>query len=201
MARTGEDRILTVPNVLSVFRICLIPVFIYLLLNEQNIYSFLVFILASITDGIDGFVARHFNQTTRLGKILDPIADRGLILAAVIVLTILSRLPLWIMIIVLFRDLLFLIGGGIIFKLKNIRVNVIMLGKVATAIFYVGLAALILAWPWGMGFGWINVGWLPGFNNNLCFYGIYLVYIAIILNIPTFIYYTKTACQMVKNAK
>lgn len=94
MARTGEDRILTVPNVISVFRILLIPLFVVLLLAGQNIYAFLVFVLACISDGVDGFIARHFRQTTNLGKLLDPIADRGLILAGSICLCILGRLPL-----------------------------------------------------------------------------------------------------------
>lgn len=94
MKKNKEDRIFTVANVITIIRILLIPVFIVLLCQKQNIYAFLVFILASISDGVDGFVARHFNQGSKLGVILDPIADRGLILAGSIVLCFLDRLPL-----------------------------------------------------------------------------------------------------------
>ena len=147
MTRTGEDRILTVPNVISIFRILLIPVFVVLLLIGQNIYAFLVFVLACISDGIDGFVARQFRQETKLGTILDPIADRGLIITGSIALCILGRLPLWILVLVLLRDLTFLIGGGYLYKTCNFRPKVIMLGKIATTFFYIGFAMLVLAWP------------------------------------------------------
>ena len=198
--RTGEDRILTVPNVLSLFRICLIPVFCTFILTEKPVYAFLIFLLASITDGIDGYVARHFNQTTKLGKILDPIADRGLILAGAVCLSIVSRLPVWILVLVLLRDGLFLVFGYILLKTKSIRVDVIMLGKVATTFFYIGFAMLVLAWPVVGGLHLFDVLWLPGFGQDPYYLGIYFVYIGIILNIFSSGHYIKTAYQKLKNA-
>lgn len=116
MAKKGEDRIFTAANIITMFRIVLIPVFVALLLNGQSIYAFLIFVLACITDGVDGFVARHFNQGSKLGVVLDPIADRGLILLGSIVLCFLGRLPVWILVLVLIRDISFLCGGLYLMK-------------------------------------------------------------------------------------
>lgn len=191
-----EDKILTVPNVISVIRILLIPVFIYLLMIGYNISAFLVFALSSFSDFLDGFIARRFNQTSKLGQILDPIADRGLLICGVIVLTFfvdsgMGRLPVWICVIVLFRDLLFLVVGGYLLKKYNIIVKVIYVGKAATACFYIGFAMLVIAWPVAIGLGWINVAWLPGFSQDPYFVGIWFVYVAIILGTISSIYYVK----------
>lgn len=203
----SENRILTVPNIISLFRICLIPVFIMFLLNQKNISAFFVFIIASISDGIDGWIARKFNQTTRLGKILDPIADRGLLIFGAIVLTFcvdggIGRLPVWIFVLIILRDGLFLIGGGFLLKKYNIRIDVIMIGKVATTFFYIGFAMLVLAWPSSVsGLGIINVSWLPGFSSLPYFWGIWPIYIGIILNIVSSSHYIKNAVQKFKEAK
>lgn len=93
MAKNAGERIVTVPNVISVVRILLIPVFCVLILQQQNITAFIIFVIACVSDGVDGFIARHFNQTSELGKILDPIADRGLLLLGSIFLCIVGRLP------------------------------------------------------------------------------------------------------------
>lgn len=111
MAKNAEDRILTVPNLISVIRIFLIPVFCVLIFQQQNIAAFIIFVIACASDGIDGFIARHFNQTSELGKILDPIADRGLLLVGSVVLCIVGRLPVWIVVLVIVRDFTFLFGG------------------------------------------------------------------------------------------
>lgn len=204
MTKTEEDRILTVPNVISAFRIVLIPVFVVLLLQQQNIYAFLVFVVASISDGIDGFIARHFNQTTNLGKILDPIADRGLLLCGSVVLFIMGRLPLWVLILVLLRDLTFLFGGLYLMKTCNFKPKVIMLGKIATTFFYIGFAMLVLgSLPglWGFGIGILNVSWLPGFSSDVYWFGIWPVYIGIFLNFFTSTYYINAAIVKFKEAK
>lgn len=111
MTKNAEDRILTIPNVMSVIRILLIPVFCFLIFKQQNIAAFIVFVIACASDGIDGYIARHFNQTSNLGKLLDPIADRGLLLVGSIVLCIVGRLPVWIVVLVIVRDFTFLFGG------------------------------------------------------------------------------------------
>ena len=72
----GKVRILTIPNVLSMFRICLIPLFIYFYLNYNDMEAFSVLILSGVTDVVDGYIARHFNMISAVGKALDPISDK-----------------------------------------------------------------------------------------------------------------------------
>ena len=111
MFKNADDRILTIPNVISIIRILLIPVFCVLLFKQQNIAAFVVFMISCASDSVDGYIARHFNQTSNLGKLLDPIADRGLLLAGSIVVCCVGRLPAWIVVLVIARDLTFLFGG------------------------------------------------------------------------------------------
>lgn len=199
--RQGEDRILTIPNVISVIRILLIPLFLILLYNENNIAAFVVFVVSSISDGLDGFIARKFNQVSKLGVVLDPIADRGLLLAGSLMLCIIGRLPLWILVLVLIRDLSFLLGGLYLMRTCNWKPKVIMLGKIATTFFYIGFSLLVLAWPIANGVGLIYLSWLPGFNNQIYYVGIWPVYIGILLNLYTSTHYIKTAFQKLKEVK
>lgn len=203
MSKNAEDRILTVPNVISVFRILLIPVFVFLLFKNQNIAAFIIFVVACISDGVDGYIARHFNQASNLGKILDPIADRGLLLIGSIVLCLLGRLPVWIVVLVIIRDFTFLFGGLYLIRKCNFMPSVIMLGKIATCFFYVGFAILVLgdvSWLMVPGFNIINVGWLPGFASGVYSVGIWPIYIGILLNIYTSTYYIKEAYTIYKEA-
>jgi cardiolipin synthase len=94
----------TVPNLLSVLRLALVPVFLYLILTEHPLLAFLVLAVASFTDWLDGYLARRLNQTTRLGALLDPAADRLYIFATLIGLAITGAIPVWLPIVVIGRD-------------------------------------------------------------------------------------------------
>jgi len=102
------------PNLITVSRIALAPVLI-LLLKEQNYAASLgVFVIAGISDGLDGFIAKRFHLTSRLGSILDPLADKTLLVSSYVMLTFLNQLPFWLMLTVAFRDLL-IIGGYLVY--------------------------------------------------------------------------------------
>jgi len=94
------------PNLITVCRIALAPVLILLLKEEQYAASLGVFIIAGISDGLDGFIAKRFNSVSRLGSILDPLADKILLVSTYVMLTVLEHLPFWLMLTVAFRDLL-----------------------------------------------------------------------------------------------
>jgi CDP-diacylglycerol--glycerol-3-phosphate 3-phosphatidyltransferase len=100
---------LNIPNLLSIVRIGLIPFFIFLLLpatvETVCIGPFIVFAIASITDFLDGYIARRTHQVTKLGKLLDPIADKILIASALIFLVQLQRVPAWIVIVMIGREI------------------------------------------------------------------------------------------------
>jgi len=88
-----SSRILTVPNILTVFRMVLIPVFVSLLFYQRFLLALIVFVLAGLTDGLDGLLARRFDQKSQLGTILDPIADKMMLVTAFIVLSMRSVFP------------------------------------------------------------------------------------------------------------
>lgn len=204
MAKNAEDRILTVPNLISVVRILLIPIFCVLIFQQQNIAAFIIFVIACVSDGVDGFIARHFNQTSELGKILDPIADRGLLLAGSVVLCIVGRLPVWIVVLVIARDFTFLFGGWYVMKVYDYKPKVIWMGKIATSFFYVGFAILVLgdvSWLTFPGIGIINATWLPGFSSETYSIGIWLIYIGILLNMHTSTHYIREAISKLREAK
>src|SRR5258708_9517983 len=88
-----SPRIVTVPNMLTVFRMVLIPVFVSLLFYQRFILALCVFVLAGITDGLDGLLARRFDQRSQLGTILDPIADKLMLVTSFVVLSMRAVFP------------------------------------------------------------------------------------------------------------
>ena len=101
---------MNVPNLLTLTRVLLIPVFIILIINKQHVWALVTFAVAGITDGLDGLIARLTHQRTELGAYLDPIADKLLLSAAFITLAIIGLLPSWLSIVVITRDVIILIG-------------------------------------------------------------------------------------------
>ena len=201
--RTEEvsNRIFTVPNLISAIRLCLVPVFLILLLNGYDLAAAFLFALAAGTDWIDGQIARRTNQVSKLGQLLDPAVDRILMIVGVAGLFIVGRLPLWIIVFVVARDLLLLVGGAYLLKRWKTRVAVIYPGKVATTLLFVGFAALLLNWPVLTGFGVVDVSWLPGLNSDPYSWGIWFVYAGMILALFTTIYYVVAALREIRAAK
>jgi len=155
-----SSRVLTVPNLLSFLRLALVPVFLSLLVAGADAWALLVLAVSSLTDFLDGWIARRFNQITRLGQLLDPAADRLYIFAALIGLAWRDLVPWWIVAVVVGRDV-FLLGLGIVLANHGFGpLPVHQLGKVATfCLFYalpmimLGQAFPELAW-WSQPVGW-----------------------------------------------
>ncbi len=103
--------ITTIPNIITMFRIATVPILIILLHEHEYGWAFLVFLISGISDGLDGFIAKHFNMGSELGAILDPLADKALIFSSYLMLMILGDLPFWLFLTVLFRDVLILVGS------------------------------------------------------------------------------------------
>lgn len=121
-----------VPNILSFIRLALCPVFVWAFFNRSPVVAFAIFAFASLLDIIDGFIARKFNCISVLGKILDPVADKVLQLCAVICFTI-NGLIHWVIVTLLgIKELIVLIGGGIISKKRNNMVYSNKFGKLAS---------------------------------------------------------------------
>jgi len=104
---------ISIPNIITALRILIVPLFIILLINRQLGMALAVFIIAAVSDGLDGLLARLLNQRTLLGAYLDPIADKLLLMAAFISLAFMDLTPAWLAVLVISRDVLILIGIAI----------------------------------------------------------------------------------------
>lgn len=126
---------MNVPNSLTIIRILLIPVFVGLLVYERYGYCLGVLILAGITDGLDGIIARVANQRTQLGAILDPLADKLLLSSGFVALSILHLIPLWVVILIVSRDVI-LMTGTLLMHLTESRIHITptLLGKATTVL-------------------------------------------------------------------
>lgn len=139
-----SDRVWTVPNALSALRILLVPVFLVLVLLELDLWALIVIVISSVSDFLDGIIARRFGQITRLGQLLDPAADRLFIFAAVIALAVREVVPWWIVAVIVGRDVL-LAGLGLVLARHGYGpLPVHHLGKVATFALFYALPLLVL---------------------------------------------------------
>ena len=136
---------MSIPNLLTLIRIILIPWFAILLINGSFKQALWVFAGAAVTDALDGFTARWFSQKTRLGSLLDPIADKLLLSTAFIALAIKKEIPVWLSVIVISRDVVIVLGVSVLF-LSQIRVemNPTIYSKMTT-LFQLLLILLVLS--------------------------------------------------------
>ena len=139
--RRLEDRIFTVPNALSLLRLFIVPIVVALLLARADRLAAAFFVLAAGTDFLDGRLARRAGST-RLGQVLDPVADRLMLSSIAVVLAVRGLLPAWAVAILVGRDLLALVGSVVLGS--KIRVN--RVGKAATAVL-MGAVALVVLIP------------------------------------------------------
>lgn len=195
------NRIFTIPNVISFIRLCMVPVYMVLLLNGYDLLAMFMFALAAGTDWIDGQLARRTNCVSKLGQLLDPAVDRILMSCGVIGLMLVGRLPIWIVVVVLGRDLMLLVGGAYLLKRYHERVAVIYPGKVATTFLFVGFAGLLLNMPLIGGLGWFEASWLPGFGSEACSWGIWFVYAGLLLGLFTTLYYVLAGYRKMQKAR
>jgi cardiolipin synthase (CMP-forming) len=151
-----SSRIITLPNLLTVFRMALIPVFVSLLFYQKFLLALGIFIVAGITDGLDGLLARRFHQQSPLGRILDPIADKMMLVTSFVVLSMRGvypipipkhlPIPFWVTITVISRDVFILVGAAAINMVTGFRAFQPSLpGKVSTVVQIVAVATVMLA--------------------------------------------------------
>ncbi len=134
--------ILTLPNVLSFLRLLMIPLIIVLMVNVNDTlfpYLLAIYIIAVFLDFLDGFIARRFSQESELGKILDPLADKFLVLAILITLTLKFDFPLWLAAFIILRDILILWASVVLYRDKRIVKPSLVVGK-----FTFGLLSLLI---------------------------------------------------------
>ncbi len=124
---------MNLPNFLTLLRIFLVPLFAFFILRGDVLEGLLVFAGASLTDGLDGYIARAYDRRTRLGALLDPLADKILLLTAYLLLAFLKTLPLWLSAVVVIRDLIILSGIACLYSVHGtIDFSPTLLGKTTT---------------------------------------------------------------------
>ncbi|MCG7199993.1 CDP-alcohol phosphatidyltransferase family protein [Marinobacter pelagius] len=134
-----------IPNALTFLRIVLIAPFAGALLLENYQLALIIFFVAAVSDGFDGFLARRYNWRSRLGAIADPLADKALLITAYLMLTLTSVLPTWLFIVVLGRDLLIVVGAlAYHYGVGRYDMEPSMLGKINTLIQIVVVLAIII---------------------------------------------------------
>ena len=126
--------VLNLPNCITLLRIGAIPIFLILLVDERYTEALIVFILAGITDSLDGLLARWLDARTTLGAFIDPLADKLLLVSSFIILAFLGFIPRWLAVLVITRDVIILIGYSVLFFVTghSIEVRPTLIGKAST---------------------------------------------------------------------
>ncbi len=178
---TQDVKLMNVPNILTLARIAAVPIIVILLMFESKTTCFwatLVFSLAAITDWLDGYLARKWEIVTVLGKFLDPLADKLIVMAALIMLIPLDRAPAWAVFIILAREMV-VTGLRSIASSEGIVIDASPLGKYKTIFQMVAIIGLLLHYRYYWFFG-IGADFLyPSFHNV----GIFFFYISFVLTI------------------
>jgi cardiolipin synthase (CMP-forming) len=135
---------LNIPNIITLARIILVPVVVWAIASNQMEIAFAVFVVAGVSDAVDGFLAKRFNMTSELGALLDPLADKALLVSIYVALGIWGAVPRWIVILVVSRDIM-IVAGVIVSWLfdKPVPMKPSMVSKLNT-VAQVAFAALIL---------------------------------------------------------
>jgi cardiolipin synthase len=135
---------MTVPNLITTIRIILTPIFIIYLLDGQFLSGLFVFMICVLSDGLDGTLARVFNQKSKLGSYLDPLADKMLLISAFIVLAVLGFLPSWLTVLAISRDILIMLGIFILY-LNGLKISIkpSILSKITTCLQFAAVIVVL----------------------------------------------------------
>jgi cardiolipin synthase len=161
-----------IPNILTVLRIILILPFAFAVYQANYTHALLIFFIAGLSDGVDGFLARQFNWKSRFGAIADPLADKLLLITAYVMLMWTNQLPLWLLLLILGRDLFIVIGALLYhYFVSHYEIKPSIFGKACTLIQIVYVLTLIISlagWPmpvWAIEYGLYLVALITGISG------------------------------------
>ena len=140
-----------VPNILTMIRFILIPFILVLIFQDKYLEAFIILTASSLTDVLDGFIARKFNFITDFGKLVDPLADKATQLSILIALSLKNIIPLWVLIVVFVKEILMIIGASFLYG-KELVVSSKWYGKLATVLFYVAIVSSLAVKYFNIGF-------------------------------------------------
>ncbi len=134
-----------IPNLITILRVAAVPILILLLKNEYFEPALLLFVAAGVSDALDGYIAKKYRVQSQFGAILDPVADKILLVSCFVMLTLLDHLPFWLLVIVVFRDVL-IVGGYLVLVMlgTSVQMRPSAVSKLNT-LFQICLVSLVLA--------------------------------------------------------
>ncbi|MGB9780899.1 CDP-alcohol phosphatidyltransferase family protein [Caldanaerobacter sp.] len=143
---------MNIPNILTLVRFLLIPGFIYAFfyIPEGNVYAAIIFMLSGITDILDGYIARHFNQVTKLGTLLDPLADKLMVLTVLTSLWVKGFIPFFIIGVLAVKEFTMILGAAFLYRKRRIAISANVYGKAATLLFYIAIIFSLFRWPYSL---------------------------------------------------
>lgn len=133
------DMLKHVPNILTTIRFFLIPVIFYFAMQNNYIVAIVFLIISGITDVLDGYIARRFNYITKFGTLFDPFVDKLTQISTLLVLVIQNIIPVWILIIVIIKEVTMIICASFLFKKQNLAIPSRWYGKMTTVVFYIAI--------------------------------------------------------------
>lgn len=139
---------MNVPNALTILRMLMIPLMVYVFNNFGAHWALLVYALASATDVLDGYIARKYNQITDFGKLMDPLADKLMVLTMLYMLSINAFIPVWMLYVAAGKELVMVLGAALLLGGKKVVVMANKLGKAGTAAFFVSIVLVCLRDVW-----------------------------------------------------
>lgn len=143
---TWHARVVTIPNLISLARLACVPLFLWLLLGtDRPVAAGVLLAVLGASDWVDGYIARHFDQGSELGKVLDPAADRVLLVAAGVALLVDGSLPIWVGVVVLVREALVGLAVAALAFIGARRIDVVWSGKAGTLALMFALPGFLLA--------------------------------------------------------
>jgi cardiolipin synthase len=144
VSRANSTALLTLPNVITFGRLCAVPLAVWLVMEHRFAQAFFLFLAAGLSDAVDGWLARRSGGGNRVGALLDPMADKALLVSMYVTLASVSALPSWLAILVVFRDIIIVGGVLVLFLLdQSLRIRPLYISKLNTAL-QIALVALAL---------------------------------------------------------
>lgn len=174
-----DENIWNIPNILTMLRMALIGVFIFFFVTDRLYFALFTFLLACITDYLDGYIARKHQLITTFGKLMDPIADKLMLMTALVCLMAVERVPVWVVPVVIAKEITMMVGGYLMFK-RGIVVYAHMIGKMATALFGIAVVAAF-------------------FGEYIAPFSDLLMFAAVILMVVAFLWYLVQALRKVND--
>lgn len=197
-----SSKILTWANAITVSRMLLTLGFLALFVMQVNRpLAICIYAIAACTDWMDGQIARRTQTVSWFGKILDPICDRFLLFTGVLGLVILGELPLWVAVFIIGRDVYLACGNTIVRRYRERPIDVVYVGKIATALLMFGFCDLLLGLPVVEGLGVSRVPWLPGLNSVGGPVGLFFVYAGCVFSFITACVYTAEGVAIIRACK